>query len=93
MGCAQCHNHKFDPISQREYYQMMAFWTPVEEQDIDAPLPGETGPYLRALPEYQRKREELLSQYHIPEMAAAWEAQIARGACACRARMSNGILP
>ncbi len=76
VGCAQCHNHKFDPISQREYYQMMAFWTPVEEQDIDAPLPGETGPYLRALPEYQRKRDELLSQYHIPEMAAAWEAKL-----------------
>ncbi|HET9318751.1 MAG TPA: DUF1549 domain-containing protein, partial [Bryobacteraceae bacterium] len=59
VGCAQCHNHKFDPISQREYYQMMAFWTSAEEQDIDAPLPGETGPYLRALPEYRRKREEL----------------------------------
>jgi hypothetical protein len=76
VGCAQCHNHKFDPISQREYYQMMAFWTPVEEQDIDAPLPGEIGPYLRALPGYRRKRDELLNQYNIPEMAAAWEAKL-----------------
>ncbi len=76
VGCAQCHNHKFDPISQREYYQMMAFWTPVEEVDIDAPLPGETGAYLRALPAYRRKRDELLNQYNIPEMAAAWEAKL-----------------
>ncbi len=76
VGCAQCHNHKFDPISQREYYQMMAFWTPVEEKDIDAPLPGEIGPYLRALPAYRRKREELLKQYNIPEMAAAWEDKL-----------------
>ncbi len=76
VGCAQCHNHKFDPISQREYYQMMAFWTPVEEVDIDAPLPGETGPYLRALPAYRRKRDELLNQYNIPEMAAAWEGKL-----------------
>jgi len=76
VGCAQCHNHKFDPISQREYYQMMAFWTSAEEQDIDAPLPGETGPYLRALPEYRHKREELLAQYHVPEMAAAWESKL-----------------
>jgi len=76
VGCAQCHNHKFDPISQREYYQMMAFWTSAEEQDIDAPLPGETGPYLRALPEYWRKREELLAQYHVPEMAASWGSKL-----------------
>jgi len=76
VGCAQCHNHKFDPISQREFYSMMAFWTPVEEQDIDAPLAGETGPYLRALPAYEQKRAELLNQYHIPEMATAWESKL-----------------
>src|SRR5258706_4620083 len=26
MGCAQCHNHKFDPFSQRDYYRMLAFF-------------------------------------------------------------------
>src|SRR5258706_344990 len=26
MGCAQCHNHKFDPFSQRDYYLMLAFF-------------------------------------------------------------------
>ncbi len=27
LECAQCHNHKFDPVSQRDYYQLQAFFT------------------------------------------------------------------
>jgi mono/diheme cytochrome c family protein len=26
IGCAQCHNHKYDPVSQRDYYQLFAFY-------------------------------------------------------------------
>ena len=73
VGCAQCHNHKYDPISQKEYYQYMAFFTSAEEVDIDAPLPGEMGPYLAAKPGYDKQRAEILAQAHIPELQAKWE--------------------
>nr|WP_256199659.1 DUF1549 and DUF1553 domain-containing protein [Verrucomicrobium spinosum] len=33
MGCARCHNHKFDPILQKDYYALRAFLTPVHWRD------------------------------------------------------------
>lgn len=33
-GCAQCHDHKYDPISQREYYQLFAFFNNVPETGL-----------------------------------------------------------
>jgi hypothetical protein len=43
VGCAQCHTHKFDPITHKEYYRLMAFLNnadeitvPVEQPDIAA---------------------------------------------------------
>jgi hypothetical protein len=37
VGCAQCHTHKFDPITQREYYSLMAFLDNADEPTIDVP--------------------------------------------------------
>jgi hypothetical protein len=39
LGCAQCHTHKFDPISHREYYQVLAFLNNADEPEMDVPRP------------------------------------------------------
>ncbi|MCH7728053.1 MAG: DUF1549 domain-containing protein, partial [Planctomycetes bacterium] len=31
VGCARCHDHKFDPITQKEYYQMFAYFNSIDE--------------------------------------------------------------
>jgi mono/diheme cytochrome c family protein len=35
VGCARCHDHKFDPIRQKDYYQLQAFLAATEEHDIE----------------------------------------------------------
>jgi hypothetical protein len=76
VGCAQCHDHKYDPISQKDFYSLFAYFNKADEYFIDAPLPGEQGPYLAALPRYRKEREALFAEFQVTERQAAWEARM-----------------
>jgi hypothetical protein len=40
VGCAQCHDHKFDPITQKEFYRMFAFFNTQEEPTMKVSDPA-----------------------------------------------------
>jgi hypothetical protein len=46
VACAQCHDHKYDPISQKDYYRLYAFFNNVPEQGLDG-AKGNAAPVLR----------------------------------------------
>jgi hypothetical protein len=76
VGCAQCHDHKYDPLTQRDFYQFYAFFDNAEEDDIDAPLPGELGVWSRTAAEFEAMREALIAAYKVREMQPAWEVDM-----------------
>ncbi|WP_437222194.1 PSD1 and planctomycete cytochrome C domain-containing protein [Planctomicrobium sp. SH661] len=61
FGCAQCHDHKYDPISQREYYALSAFFNSL---DGEIPINGgpEFQPSIRVPSMKQQAQLELLDQ-------------------------------
>ncbi len=66
-GCAQCHNHKFDPITQREFYQLYGFFNQSEDSDKDDDRPFlKVGPItsliMRELPQDQQRATHILER-------------------------------
>jgi len=57
VGCSQCHDHKFDPISQREYYQMFAYFNNTTQGGMDGNRP-DTPPVIRLHSDGKGDREK-----------------------------------
>ena len=57
VGCAECHSHKFDPLSQREFYQLYAFFNNIEDVDLKLPAAEGAGASLPTIAETTRRRE------------------------------------
>ena len=56
LGCARCHDHKYDPISQRDFYQLFAFLNNQDEPKVASPLDG---PERVQLAQRMSQRKEL----------------------------------
>ena len=83
MGCARCHDHKYDPIKQREFYQFYAFFNSIPEKGLDGRY-GNADPVLQ-LPSDQQRSElaeltraiaahkEALPETELASLQAEWE--------------------
>ncbi len=83
LGCARCHSHKFDPLSQKEFYQFYAFFNNVPEKGLDGNR-GNAAPFM-ALPTDDQKAkqeslakairdlEDTLADKNIAPLQEAWE--------------------
>ncbi len=62
VNCCQCHNHKFDPFTQKDYYQFYSFLNNDDEAFLEVPTAEQT-----------RKREEIMGEIHALETRAMGE--------------------
>ena len=93
LGCAECHDHKFDPFSTREFYEFSAFFADIKEQGLysGAHQTGKWGPSMDVpddeLPELlkpidlqlEQLRAALLENEQSKPNRVAWEKSIRNG--------------
>jgi Protein of unknown function (DUF1553)/Protein of unknown function (DUF1549)/Concanavalin A-like lectin/glucanases superfamily/Planctomycete cytochrome C len=90
MGCARCHDHKYDPFSQKEFYQLFAYFNNVPEPGRGRK--GNSEPYIKApTPDQQaelKKFDDQIAQANarftkltpvIESSEAAWLKSLAGG--------------
>jgi hypothetical protein len=88
LGCARCHSHKFDPISQEDFYKVFAYFNNVPEHGRAIKL-GNSPPLVKSPTRTQREQLDALrarlagleheAREHEPEIASAqsaWEESL-----------------
>ncbi len=56
LGCARCHDHKYDPITQKDFYRFFAFFNSTKERGFYEETRGNTGPQVSLATEVTTKR-------------------------------------
>jgi hypothetical protein len=89
LGCAECHDHKFDPFSAKDFYRFGAFFADIKERGLysGAHADGNWGPFIKVpTPDQEARRDQLDAELKVardelqkttPELLAefaAWEA-------------------
>ena len=69
VGCARCHNHKFDPVTQQDYYNLQAVFAAVDRAD----RPYDVDPTV-----HQQRRMLLAEQRELQDRKAALDAEVQR---------------
>jgi hypothetical protein len=88
MGCARCHDHKYDPIKQKEFYRFFAFFNNVPEKGLDGvtgnavpmmPLPSNAEETrLAELQQAISAKQRALPDFELGKLQLAWEDTAAK---------------
>jgi hypothetical protein len=75
LACTQCHNHKYDPFTQKEFYKVLAYFDHTDEPDLDVPPAAVAAKYAELKSEIGR--EEAASSSKDATIATAAKAKLA----------------
>jgi len=83
VGCAQCHDHKFDPVTQKEYYQLFAFLNNADEPSMEVATPAELAAREKARAAVKDRENELKELESVDDTTLAeWVSALEPGALA-----------
>lgn len=92
MACAQCHDHKYDPITTKDYYRFYAFFNNIDEKGLDGSK-GNAVPVVKVVrPEHEARTRQLDGDIQsaeaelksveatLPASQRAWEEELLKTA-------------
>jgi hypothetical protein len=80
VACAQCHTHKYDPISHTEYYRLFALLNNADEPELSVPDEAVARRRAEAEAKVKALRDGLAARKDLDGKRAAWEQEAAKKA-------------